>query len=572
MVRQAIAEHHLKTPLDGGPFFHIIAGMKAAGSAPPRQIALGQFWTSAAIADFMVGLCRVELDGPVLEAGFGQGAFLAALERAGATHVTGFDLDPANLAHCAPLFPQYELALGDYLATERAARYGLAIGNPPYVAWGNMDSATRAHLAEPFWQDLVNGQWDLLYAFVVQQVEQLRPGGALCLIVPINFFSSSLAASLRRYLAQSGHMEAIVYFGEFSPFTDAAPNALILRYRKHSGAVHACPAVRVVELTANRAALSPLLAAFSSELALEREHPYQADHGPWRAYTQPPLPIGQPWFLAPPDELDRVERLEAAAPLTLEDAAHVAVGVVSGYDAAYKLDRDELGALNAADRALVREQVKAADCERWTISGTTAHLFPDGLSQLELETDHPAIWARLRRFEDRLGARYLTPSKRWWEWATVRNRRLFEANANAPKLFVPSMDRSLRARWSISSDPVWAARDVICVVPRADCAESVEWLAGWLNSSTVDGWYRAKGNANGHRTLYTHSHVARIPYRAINHSDPREQAHYLIVVDAVRAILAGAAREPLEARIDQEVEKLVKEAVLFHDGRLPGSL
>jgi hypothetical protein len=546
--------------------------MKAAGSTPPRQIALGQFWTSAAIADFMVGLCRAELVGPVLDAGFGQGAFLAALERAGTTKVEGSDLDPANLAHCAPLFPRYDLTLGDYLATERVPRYRLAIGNPPYVAWGNMEGATRAHLAEPFWANLVNGQWDLLYAFMVQQIEQLIPDGVMCLIVPINFFSSSLAASLRRYLAKVGHMEAIVYFGEFSPFADAAPNTLILRYRKHSGAPHDCPAVHVVELTARRAALGTLLADFTAELALERAHPYQADHDLWRAYTQPPLSADRPWFLAPPNELERVERLEAAAPLTLAQVAHVAVGVVSGYDAAYKLDRDELAALDATDRALVREQVKAANCERWMISGTTAHIFPDGCSQLELETAHPDIWARMCRFEERLRARYLAPSKQWWEWATVRNRRLFEANAHAPKLFVPSMDRSLRARWSLSSDPVWAARDVICVVPRAGCAESALWMAGWLNSSTVDGWYRAKGNANGDRTLYTHSPVARIPYRAINHADRAEQSHYLAVVEAVRAILAGGDREALEARIDQEVEKLVKEAITAHDGGPAGSL
>jgi hypothetical protein len=539
--------------------------MKAAGSTPPRQIALGQFWTSATIADFMVGLCQRELGGPVLEAGFGQGAFLAALERAGVLKVEGFDIDPANLALCSAAFSTYRLVCADYLATERRPCYNLAIGNPPYVAWGNMDQTTRTLLAEPFWADLANGQWDLLYAFMVQQVEQLRPGGVLCLIVPINFFSSSLAASLRRYLAIHGHMEAIAYFGEFSPFSDAAPNALIFRYRKHVAAVCACPPLHIVELTANRAPLIPLLTDFTAELSTERQHPYQADHGSWRAYTQPPLPPDRPWFLVPPDELARVELLEAVAPLALEDVAYVAVGVVSGYDAAYRLDTNELAALDSADQPLVREQVKAADCERWTVRGTTAHLFPDGLSQRQLELEHPALWARLRRFEARLRARYLTPSKSWWEWATVRNRRLFEANRDTPKLFVPSMDRSPRARWSLSSDPVWAARDVICVVPRPGIAESAEWLLGWLNSDTVDGWYRAKGNANGHRTLYTHSHVRRIPYLAIDHSDPVQRAHYEAVVGAVREILAGAARAPNEARIDQEIEKLVKEAGGPHD-------
>jgi tRNA1(Val) A37 N6-methylase TrmN6 len=540
--------------------------MKVAGSTPSRQIALGQFWTSPAIADFMVGLCRAELAGPVLEAGFGQGAFLAALSQAGAADVSGFDVDPANLAHSAPLFPRYKLYCADYLAGPRAPRYRLAIGNPPYVAWGNITPPTRAHLAEPFWEGLANGQWDLLYAFMVQQVEQLLPGGVMCLIVPINFFSSSLAASLRRYLTGHGHLEVAVYFGEFSPFAEAAPNAVILRYRKHAQTPEPCPALRVCELTASRVRdLDALLATFAAELAQAREHPYELAHGSWRSYTEPALPAARPWFLAPPDELARVERLESVASQALEDVARIAVGMVSGLDAAYKLSPDELAELAPADRALVRQQVKAADCARWTISGTSPHLYPEDLSQKELETEHPRVWARLLRFEAGLRARYLSPAKHWWEWATVRNLRLFEANRDTPKLFVPSMDRSLRARWSWCDQPVWAARDVLCVVPKPGCAESAEWLLGWLNCATVDGWYRAKGNQNGHRTLYTHSHVKRIPYRALDHADPREQAHYETVIGAVRRLLAGETREPLESLIDQEIEKLVNEAVLTHD-------
>lgn len=94
---------------------------------------LDQYYTPQPVADALVSwyLKRFPSDRRrrVLEPSFGRGAFVRALRArlpVTALHITGVDLDPAEMASCN------DTHIGDFLQFRSEQCFDLAIGNPPF--------------------------------------------------------------------------------------------------------------------------------------------------------------------------------------------------------------------------------------------------------------------------------------------------------------------------------------------------------------------------------------------------------------------------------------------------------
>lgn len=542
---------------------YTVVRMTAVSPARPSKskITLGQYYTSDEVSRFMLDLVSPGPASRVMEAGAGQGAFIGALLAGGYHGATAFEFDPDSVAYLKAAFPSIRVVAGDFLASQADELFDLAIGNPPYVQWNNINPTTRAILAEgEFWKPYVSGEWDLLYAFIIWQIEKLRDGGELCLIVPTNWFASTHAASLRRYLASNGTFLDVISFGEFSPFADAAPNAIIFRYKK--GAPDRDRLMRVIELTARRAEVSELLKEWRAELSrFDWNTSYEAYHDTWRAFTQRQFDGAGFWYLAAPSEESAFAELESSATTTLGEIANVGVGVVSGYNEAYRLDDVQLAAIPEAERALVHPFIKAINCQRWRVAGGAAYIFPESVpNEHEFRASYPILFAHLSFFRERLDERYMSANRAWYKWATVRNLPLFAANRDRAKLFVPCIDRNPRARYSYYAGDAMAAGDALVVVPRSDTSEDARFILAWLNSTIVDTWYRTKGNRIGHRLRYTPSYVERVPFRRIDFGNPTEVASHDEIVALAQSLIDESVSnaQAAERRIDELIEGLLE--------------
>lgn len=480
----------------------------------------------------MVELLESDPSARVMEAGCGEGSFIDAMLSAGFRNVVGFDLDAANIATCAARFPQVDLRQGDFLDTPHDDLFDAALGNPPYVQWNNIGPETRAILARPFWKPYVSGEWDLLYAFILWEVEKVRDGGEVCLIVPYNWFAATHAGSLRRYLATHGTFLSIASFGEFTPFGDAAPNTIIFHYLK--GTPDATRSVRVVELTDRRADVPTLLAAWQREMAvMPTTGSYERQHGGWRAFTQAQFPADGLWYLAAPSEEAVVGDLERVCNFTLADVARVGVGVVSGCDKAFRLTDAEAAALPSAERSIVTPFVKAETCRPYRASDHALYIFPNRVSdEATLAHDFPTVYAHLTGFRADLEGRYLSASRRWFDWATPRNLNLFEGATNGI-VFVPNIDRSPVGRYTYSPEQAYGSGDVLGIAPSPESGIDARFLTAWLNSPAVNAWYRIKGNRTGHRIRYTQSYVEQIPIRVPDMTNAPDRSDHARICLAV---------------------------------------
>lgn len=520
-----------------------------------RKVRLGQFYTSPQVARMMVALADPGA-GSVLEPNCGPGVFLSALSAAGYRNVEGVDIDLDNVAASRSLtLAGVRVAHEDFLATPAERTYDLIIGNPPYVRWGRLDEAVRTRLrTDPFWSGMANGEWDLLYAFIVWSVAKLNDNGQLIFIVPYNWFTSTHAAPVRRYLTERGRFERILSFGEFKVFADAYPNCIVFSYRRTGAGAPPAPDMLVGEFSGRRGTIDTCLTDLAGvEAAHLRDPGAIARVGEWSMYRQPQLAGDGIWYLADPATRGAVAAIErGCAGTRLGDIADVGVGMVSGYDAAYLLDKDTVASVPAAERHLVRGLVKARNCARYATDGASPYIFPGDIAEDDLRAHAPWIHTHLSGHREGLDARYKAASSEWFAWATVRNAPLFERAREEWKIFVPAIDRSPRARFALTDADVLGAGDVVAIVPSAGRPESALYLAGWLNSAHVHRWYQAKGSRTGARIRYTQAYLEQIPTPQINPADPTHNALHARIVGLVSDRLAGrGAPDVIDAQIDE---------------------
>lgn len=476
-----------------------------------------------------------------LEPGVGDGVFIRALLESGFPKPAGFDIDEENARRVAQRHKgRAEIKASDFLQVPAQGSYDLVIGNPPYVSWGNLAQEQRKHLSQdPFWKPLSNGQWDLLYAFIIWSGEHLRPGGQLIFIVPYNWFHSTYASGLRNYLTEQGQMERIIHFGEYKLFSDCYPNCIIFSWRKRETGMVA----REIEVADYQGENRPV-----QEVLDELQHLRgggQPGNKDWRSWRQLQFADGEPWFLADPARIKAAAELEhACAGAKLSDVCTVAVGMVSGCDQAFRLADEQIDDWDAKSRKAVRQMVKAKHCQPYRLIGTQPMIIADAIKSERELAEYPSLHAHLSAHRDALEGRYLSKGTQWWHWATPRNREKVEKSKRGV-LFIPGIDRSrvLRVALADESTDLSCGGDALAMVPLKETAESDHYLLAWMNSTHVCSWYQAKGSKTGARYRYTQAYMQRVPVRRIDFSDPREADLHRQISKLARQATAGTVDE-----------------------------
>lgn len=524
---------------------------------------LGQYFTPAYIADFMVALATVGPEADVLEPSCGEGVFLDALHRQGYERVTGIEIDPdlPALRHAA------QVRVGSFVSYAPGHGYDLIIGNPPYIRWKNLEAELKDELAgSALWNRYCNRLCDYSSVFILKAVELLRAGGELIFITPEYWLNTTHAATTRAYLLAHGVLEAVYLFGEAPFFAGASVSTVVFKYVKRRGS----QPLAVVRCAEQRRWTPALLAA------LRRAEPL-----PGVSYFElPQFKGGESWVLQPAAEAAAFRHYERQcappasesgaqtslfAPRTaytcVGDLCHVANGMVSGLDAAFQLPNDL--ALNDLEAKFIITVAKAKHLAPFAPTGAVRYLLlPTGAvaSEQELAAHYPAFFAHLAPYRTQLAARYAYPTPAaYWEWSFLRNHALLARPE--PRLLVPCKERVTNKdyfRFAYAEAGIFATQDVTALVLKPGVRESLPYVLAMLNHPRVFAWLSANGVVKGGIVEFSEKPINSIPLRRIDWQVAREVALHAAITQTCAAVIAdGTGRADLLAELHRMTENLL---------------
>ena len=119
----------------------------------------------------------------------------------------------------------------DFLQETININYDFVIGNPPYIAYPDLDEETRKYVRDSF-KTCKKGKFDYCYAFIEKSYELLTNGGVLVYIIPSNMFKNVFASELRTLIKND--IEQIYDYPNDKIFDEALVSPAIIKVVKGS--------------------------------------------------------------------------------------------------------------------------------------------------------------------------------------------------------------------------------------------------------------------------------------------------------------------------------------------------
>ncbi|WP_273476008.1 HsdM family class I SAM-dependent methyltransferase [Methanobrevibacter woesei] len=574
---------------------------------------LGQVFTSEEIATFMCSLInKTELNN-ILEPSAGKGVFLKVLEENYKYKtLDAFEID-STLNNVSNTLIYYE----NFLSQNISSKYDLIIGNPPYVRWKNIPNFMKDEFKEKYWQDKINGQSDLLYAFLFKSIDLLEENGELIFITPSFWTQTKHSKKLREYLLSKGHFELIINFNEIKLFKNISSNIIIFKFIKNHNNKKQ---IKIVNFKVKKY-MDTLFDFLNCTLErLETEN--LIDNEMVEAFKCDQFKDSKPFKPAPEKIEKRIDSMEnnclINAPLVivnkngnnfkiplskifhkkefdyfdkeeyffkkvnfsnetvyindkyqtnflnnkinslnhcpcLGDAFTIGNGMVSGLDKAFKLTND-----NGLSEDEIIKVCKAADLNRYTNDEFTDYIFVNHVNLLDdLKQNHKKVFDHLINFKDRLNERYnYNRDIPFWHWVFLRNKELMESSYE--KIFVPCkerIDKRKYIRFAFVKGNVYATQDVTTLVKKEWVKENILYFVGILNSELLFNWIKYKGLIRGGVAEFSEEPLSIIPIRFINWDKQKEVRIHDEIVFFVNEIINN--KNNLEKN-KKEIEKRVE--------------
>lgn len=200
--------------------------------------ALGAYFTPSAPANLMAKWAIRSPKDVVLEPSLGDGQFaLAANQLAISKNWSTLDLyacelDPETAATAVRVgaVAANQLHVGDFLAANHLPKVDVVIGNPPFIRVRELDSKLQRSAlkaASDTMGHVMDSSGSAWMPFVAKATDQLRDGGRLAFVLPLDFTYVRYARPLWEFLGRSYGRLRVLRFRE-RVFPDILQNILIL--------------------------------------------------------------------------------------------------------------------------------------------------------------------------------------------------------------------------------------------------------------------------------------------------------------------------------------------------------
>jgi hypothetical protein len=363
--------------------------------------------------------------------------------------------------------------------------FDIVVGNPPYIriqALKEFNPVEVEYYKEKY-KAASKGNYDLYAVFVEQGLNLLNSHGRLGYILPHKFFNAQYGEPLRKLVADGGHLQSIVHFGDQQVFGNATTYTclLFLDAQPHDS-FHIAKVTDLAAWRRDRSATEGDLPATTATSAA--------------------------WNFTVGDGAALFEKL-SKMPVKLGDVASVFQGIITGADPVFIFDNAESGSFRSRadgqeyqlEHSAMRPLCKATDDIRRyePLRAARSVLFPYEqvgqrlvlMSSSKLAALCPNAWAFLlahrKMLEDRENGKWKCPA--WYGFS--RNQNM--AEMARPKL----ISQVLSTRGNVASDLSGehcflgggtAGGNGICV--SSNNTSELKFLLGILNSTVATYFIR----------------------------------------------------------------------------------
>ena len=312
---------------------------------------------------------------------------------------------------------------GDFLLESQPLRYDVIVGNPPYVRIEQLSPDLLAEYRGRFHS--LRDRADLYVAFIERALELLTAEGRLSFICSDRWINNRYGAALRKLITTGYQVTAFVDLHNASPFDSeviAYPSIFVL---------HRGPSSAPVPVYALKTA-SPMECDVIAESAKTGTPPPE-DSGVTRADYAAWFQGDEPWVLNTPDHLAFLRELETRF-LPLEATAKVGIGVATGNDQVYIVDRAVDVEADRLVPLVMREDIHCGtirDAHRRIINPFKA----DGT--LVNLAAHPRLAAYFKQHEESIRRRHVAQKNPQAWFRTID--RVYPDLVTRPKLLIPDI-------------------------------------------------------------------------------------------------------------------------------------
>ncbi len=491
--------------------------------------------TPPEIAELMVKLSSKDQTARVLDTGCGHGVFLEELRKAGYSSCVGIELDSNLYKLCSTQFSYFEILNVDYLDYMPNEKFDLIIGNPPYAHYRSLPDNMRRKV-----RNITNtSKSDIYYAFILKSIELLNDNGELIYIVPYHFFYNTHARKVREVLLKNGKFEIIIDLSELQIFKNERPEIVIFKYRKGKFDLTS-EKIRLLNISVKNAKKEKLRYLVLDALSNQKDNEY------FNYSEIPHFTTAEIWSSSPVRLIKFKSRL-------LKDIAKVGVGLVSGFDEAFRISPEEKENLKEKELMLVKKFVKSNNCQRYFVTGFAEYIVIDDSIKTEDELQtFSYFYEKLSPYKEQMQKRYLPPPKKWFQWQALRNYKFLKKNLDKMRIYVPALDRHKYNRFSLGAPNLLPAGDVLFIQPKDD--RDLYFLLGYLNSNFFRNYYMVRGGRRGNRMSFTQRLLASSEIPEFKESIKNK------ITDLVKAILNSTNNNEIE-KLDAELNMIISDEV-----------
>jgi len=208
---------------------------------PKQDENLGQVFTSAILAKFMIGLLKDTLkqNSSILDPCIGPNTFFKAMsENFSNCNLKGIEIDINLITEEIKKFyesPNMSLINGSFFDLPFSEMFDLIIQNPPYVRQelladgANSKENIRYNVSSIL--STIPSQSNLYIYFLLKSILHLKDGGVMVAVIYDSWLYSSFGKFLKESFLKLGHLDSIYHFKK-SAFDDVEIGATVIKFVK----------------------------------------------------------------------------------------------------------------------------------------------------------------------------------------------------------------------------------------------------------------------------------------------------------------------------------------------------